>query len=333
MSKHTDPERMTRRALLSIAAATAIAASPRAVRAQPAAYPSKPVRLVLGSGAGGPVDTVARLLADYLAKDVGQPVVVVNRPGAGGQIALGAVARAEPDGYTLTLTNVSNAINQTLMPGPGFDINVDFTHVAQLIASDTALVVPADSRWRSLADLLAFARSNPGRINYASSGNGNSNHLAMEMLKSITGVSMLHIPYRGMGGAINDLFAGEIQAMFVNVETAVPLIRSGRLRPLGIGATTRNPMLPDVAPIAEQGVPGFEITTWLGVSGPKGLAPEIVDRIGKAVARVATGPYKGRQEAIGSRVLFRGAADYAAFVRAETQKWAKVIRFAGVKAG
>lgn len=293
-------------------------------------WPSRPVQLVVAAPAGGASDNFARALAEDLAKRLGQAFVIDNRPGAGGQIAAEHVARATPDGHILLMSFVGNATAQTLLPRPGLDINRDFTHVTQMMFGANTLVAHPSTGFKTLRDMLDHARKNPGRLSYASSGNGTSGHLAMEMLKQRSGTSLLHIPYRGGAQALNDLLAGQVQVMFLNTDVLLPHIRTGRINALGVSSPQRSPQLPDVPAVAES-FPGFEATAWGGVSGPRGLPPAVVEKLHAAVGAVLAGPFKAKQEALGATILGTTPPQFTAFVRAEVDKWAKVITTAGIK--
>lgn len=325
-----DTPLLRRRAVL--VSGTAFAAAPVfGVRAQPAAWPVKPVQLVVAAPAGGPSDALARMLAEEMAKLLGQPMLIDNRPGAGGVMAAELVARATPDGHTLMLSWIGNATSQTLLPKLNYDINRDFVHITQIVAGSNVLVANPSTGIKTLKDLVARAKSRPGNLTYASSGNGSSGHLAMEMLKQRAGVSVLHIPYRGGAPAMNDLLGGQVDLMFINQDAVIPHLRSGRLVPLAITSSERNPLFPDVPTVAESGYPGFEATAWAGLSTPRGTPQSVIDRIHAVALQAIHGPFKAKQEALGAQVVGSTPAEFSAFVRQETQKWARVIRAAGIR--
>lgn len=317
-----------RRRVLALAL---LAASP-ILPAQPATWPSRPVTLVVAAPAGGPSDSFARQLGEELTRLLGQPFVVDNKPGAGGQLAAELVARAPADGHTLLMSFAGNAVAQTLMPRPGLDINRDFTHVTQMMSGANVLVAHPSTGLRNFKEFLALVKAKPGQLSYASSGNGTSGHLAMELLKQRAQLSIVHIPYRGGAPALNDLLAGQTQVMFLNTDAVLPHIRSGRLVALANSAPQRSPLLPDLPTVAESGFPGFEATAWGGLTGPKGLPPAVVDRLHAAVMKVLAGPFKGKQEALGATILGTTPAEFSAYFKAETERWAKVITTAGIKA-
>ena len=295
-------------------------------------WPVKPIQLVVAAPPGGPSDNFGRQLAEELQKLLGQPIVIDNRPGAGGQLAAEFVARATPDGHVLMMSFAGNATAQTLIPRPQLDFNRDFTHVTQMMAGANVLVVHPSMGLKTFKDFVAYARANPGRISYASSGNGTSGHLAMELLKQRAGLSLVHIPYRGGAPALNDMLAGQTQAMFLNTDAVLPHIRSGRLVGLAISSPQRSPLLPDIPTVAEGGFPGYEATAWGGLSGPKGLPQPVVEKLHAAVIKVLNGPFRQKQEALGGTILGTTPAEFTAFFRSEVERWNKVITTAGIKA-
>jgi tripartite-type tricarboxylate transporter receptor subunit TctC len=317
-----------RRGIVVLAAAAA-AGIPR--HAPAAGYPARPIALVVAAPPGGPSDALARMLAGPMGKALGQPLIVDNRPGAGGILAAEAVARAAPDGHTLMLSSIINATGHTLLPKRGADINRDFVHIVQLVSGANVLVA-RPGRPTTLGELLALARAQPGRLSYASAGNASSGHLAMEMLKQRAGVSLVHVPYRGGAPALNDLLAGQVDVMFLNQDAVLPHLRDGRLQALAISSSVRHPLLPEVPTVAEAGFPGFEATAWAGLSAPRGTPPAVVARLQSAALQALQGPLKAKQEALGALVVGSAPADYTAFVRSETEKWAKVIQVVGIHA-
>ena len=326
------PIELNRRCLLLAGASQAAVLTAGSAWAQDVAYPSKPVTLVVAAPPGGPSDNFARPFAEDLAKLLGQPCVIDNRPGAGGQLSAEFVARAPADGHTLLMTFVGNATAQTLIPRPNLDFNRDFTHITQMMSGANVLVSHPSTGIKSLKDLATYAKANPGRLSYASSGNGTSGHLAMELLKQRAGLSLVHIPYRGGAPALTDLLAGQTQVMFLNTDGVLPYLRSGRLNGLAISSPQRSPLLPDLPTVAELGYPGFEATAWGGLSGPRGLPAGVVDKLHAAVMKVLQGPFRAKQEALGGTILGTTPAQFSAFFKAEIDKWATVIKTAGIKA-
>jgi tripartite-type tricarboxylate transporter receptor subunit TctC len=302
-----------------------------AARAQ-APWPSKPIQLVVAAPPGGPSDNFGRQLAEELTKLLGQPILIDNRPGAGGQLAAEYVARAAPDGHVLMMSFAGNATAQTLIPRTNLDFTRDFTHVTQMMAGANVLVAHPSTGLRTFKDFIAFAKANPAKLAYASAGNGTSGHLAMELLKQRAQVSLVHIPYRGGAPALTDLLAGQTQVMFLNTDAVLQHVRSGRLNGLAISSPQRSPLLPDLPTVAEQGYPGYEATAWGGLSGPRGLPPAVVDRLHGAVLKVLNGPFRARQEALGGTILGTTPAEFTTFFKTEVDRWAQVIRTAGIKA-
>ena len=319
------PPGLSRRSVMLGAVSLGLAAG-----AQAQAYPSRPVQLIVAAPPGGPSDVLARQLADGLGKELGQPVVIDNRPGAGGTLAAEAALRAAPDGHTLMMSWIGNATAPALLPKLGFDINRDFAHITQMVAGANILVVHPSTGFRTLGELLAHARKHPGRLSYASSGNGSSGHLAMELLKQRAGVSMLHIPYKGGAPAMNDLLSGQVDLMFINQDAVIPHQQSGRLIPLAITSTQRNAMFPNLPTVAES-FAGFEATAWAGVSAPKGTPAAIVERVHAATLKALSGPMRAKQEATGAQIVGSSPAQFTQFVRDETTKWTQVIRTANIK--
>lgn len=320
---------MPRRSVLLGAAGMALVGTGHT---QAPSYPSRPVQLIVAAPPGGPSDVLARQLADGLGKELAQPVVIDNRPGAGGTLAAEAALRAAPDGHTLMMSWIGNATAPALLPKLSFDINRDFVHISQMVAGANILVVHPSTGFRTLGELLAHARKNPGRLSYASSGNGSSGHLAMELLKQRAGVSMLHIPYKGGAPAMNDLLGGQVDLMFINQDAVIPHQQSGRLVPLAITSAQRNAMFPNLPTVAESGFAGFEATAWAGVSAPKGTPAAIVERLHAATLKALGGAMRAKQEATGAQIVGSTPAQYTQFVRDETAKWTQVIRTANIKA-
>jgi tripartite-type tricarboxylate transporter receptor subunit TctC len=322
--------RLPRRDLLRLAAAAAtLAATPRIAAAQ--AWPARMVRILVGFAPGGGVDIVARLMAQWLSDRLGQPFIVENRPGAGTNIATEAVVRAVADGYTLLLACLPNAFNATLYENLKFNFVRDIAPVAG-IARDTFLVVVHPSvPVQKLPEFIAYARANPGKINMASAGVGSGNHIFGEMFQSVTGMKLVHVPYRGAAPALVDLLAGQMQVMFAPATITIEHIRTGRLRALAVMTATRTPQLPDVPTVAEF-VPGFEASYWLGLAAPKGTPAAIVERLNREInAALADPTIKARLDAHESITIPGSAADFARLIADETERWGNVIRAAGIK--
>jgi tripartite-type tricarboxylate transporter receptor subunit TctC len=322
---------LPRRKFLQLAAsAAALPALPRAALAQ--AYPSRPVTVVVFVGAGGTPDIIARLLGQALTQRLGQSMVVDNRPGAGGNLALQAVARAPADGYTLLQVATPHAINVTLYEKSNVNVARDIVPIAGTNYDSFVLLVNPSFPAKTIPEFIAYAKANPGKVNLASSGSGNLSHLAAEMFRMLTGIDIVHVPYRGTPAAHAALLAGEVHFMCDAVGSALPNIQSGRLRALGVSATTRMRVLPDVPPIADF-VPGYEVTGWLGYGAPKGTPAEIIERLNKEVNAVLAEPaINAKLLELGSTPRPGSAADFGKLVSDDIDKWGKVVRFAGLKA-
>jgi len=322
--------RLPRRQFLRLAAgAAALPAVSRIARAQ--SYPSRPVRIIVGFAAGGSADIVARLIGPWLSERLGQSFIIENRTGAGGNIATEAVVRAPPDGYTLLLVNPANAINATLYDKLNFSFIRDIGPVAGIIRMPNVMVVNPSVPAKTLPEFIAYAKANPGKINMASAGNGTAIHVSGELFKMMTGVNMVHVPYRGAPPALTDLIGGQVQVMFDNMPNSIEHIRGGRLRPLAVTTATRWEGLPDVPTVGDF-VPGYEATVMDGVGFPKNTPPEIVQRLNKEInAGLADPKMKARLADLGAMALASSPADFGKLIVDETEKWAKVIKFAGIK--
>jgi len=297
------------------------------------AYPSKPIRLLVGYPPGGATDIVARILAPKLGERLGQPVVVDNHPGAGGIIASEKVAKAAPDGYTLVLANTAHGINPSLFGTLPYDTVASFAPVIKVADLTLVLVVNPALPVRSAGELIALARARPGALHYASSGVGQSLHLAGELLKSMAGVDIVHVPYKGSAPARADLLAGQVEMMFESAIGVMPFVQAGRLRALGVSGAQRSPAMPDVPTLSEAGVAGYEASGWLGILAPAGTPAAIVASLNadmNAVLRQAD--VSGLLADNGADVAGGSPDQFAAFVAAEIAKWAKVVRATGLKA-
>ncbi len=308
-------------------------AAPALVAAQTQAFPTKAMRLIVPFPPGGSADILARTIGQEMAKGLGQPVVVENRPGAGTAIGATATAKADPDGYTFMIGTVSShAINPSLNPKLAYDPIKDFTPISIVASIPFALVVHPSVQAESVAGLIALARSRPGAMNFASAGNGTSNHLAGELFKSMTRLDLVHIPYKGSAPALADLLAGQVDMMFDLVLTAAPHVRSGAVRALGVTGATRSSVLPQVPTVAEAGVPGYEVSAWFGIFAPAKLAPPITQRLNAEVVRVMKLPEVNEKlSAQGTEALSSTSEAFAAYVRTERDKWGQVVRSAGMR--
>ncbi len=323
--------KLTRRRFLHLAAgAAALPAVSRIARAQ--AYPSRPVRWVVTVAPAGPADTLARLLGSWLSERLGQPFVIDNRPGAGGNIGTEAVVRAPADGYTLHLTATSDAINATFYDKLNFDLRRDIAPIASLIRGPFIMEVNSSFPARTVPGFIAYAKANPGKINFASGGKGFASHISGELFKMMTGVDMVHVPYRGQAPALTDLLGGRVQLIFDSPVSSLAHIRSGKLRPLAVTTSTRSEALPDVPPIADF-VPGYEASIWFGVSAPRNTPAEIVDKLNKEInAGLADPKIRARLAELGSAPMLMTPAEFGKLVADEIEKWGKVIRAANIKA-
>ncbi len=294
-------------------------------------YPSHPISLVVFLPAGAVPDLVARIIGDSLSRRLGQPIIVDNRPGAGGNIALQAVARAPADGHTLLLLASPHAVNVTLYPSNPVSLAKDIVPVASLNHDTFALLVNPSFPVKTVAEFIAYAKANPGKINLASNGTGNLTHLAGEMFKIATGIDVLHVPYRGSPAALAALTAGDVQAGFDTIGTSFPMIKGDKVRALGVSSLSRVSMLPDVPTIAET-VPGYEVIGWLGIGAPKGTPPEIVQRLNKEISAVLAEPaIKAKMLELNSEPFASTTEEFARFLAQDTEKWGKVVKAVGIK--
>ena len=319
-----------RRQFLRLAASAGVlATAPRSSFAQ--AYPSRPITLVVFVPAGGAPDIVARLVGQALSQRLGQPIVIENRPGGGGNLALLAVARAPADGHTLLLVATPHAVNVTLYQQQSINVLRDIVPVASIDNDAFALVVNPSLPAKTVAELVAHVKANPGKINMASSGSGNLSHLAGELFKMMTGTEMVHVPYRGMPAANTGVMTGEAHVLFNALPAVVPLVKDGKLRALAVTSETAVKILPGV-PTVGASVPGYAVTGSLGIGAPNGTPPEIIGRLNKEINAVLTDPtIVSRLANIGSEPFTSSPAEYGKFIAAETEKWAKVVKFANLK--
>jgi tripartite-type tricarboxylate transporter receptor subunit TctC len=322
---------LARRRLLHLA--TAMAALPLNARSAPAqSYPSRPVRILVGFAAGGPVDVVARLMAQWLSERLGQQFIVENRPGGGGNLATEAVVGAPGDGHTLLMVSASNTVNTTLYDKLRFDFTRDTAPVASIMRAPNVMVVAPSFPAQTVPDFIAYAKANPGKLNMGSAGNGTSQHVAGELFKMMAGVDMVHVPYRGAAPALIDLFAGNVHVMFGTTPASIEYIRAGKLRPLAITTAKRWSGLPEVPPIGDF-VPGYEASGWFGISAPRNTPAEVVDLLNREIAAALSAPsMRSRLEALGGTPLTLSSAEFGTMLAEETAKWAKVVRFSGAKA-
>jgi len=319
-----------RRFLQCAAGAVALPAVSRLAWAQ--SYPAHPVRIIVGFGAGGAPDILARLVGQWLSARLSQPFVVENRPGAGSNLATEAVVKAPGDGDMLLLVSLANAVNATLYDKLNYDFIRDIAPVAGVSRDPDVMVVNPSFPAKSLPEFIAYGKANPGKINMASPGVGTSPHMAGELFKFMTGIDMAHVAYRASPPAISDLLAGHVQVYFAPISVAVEYVKAGKLRALAVTTATRADALPNIPAVGEF-VPGYEVTAWFGIGAPRSTPTEIVDTLNKEINAGLVDPkLKARFAALGSSAFVTSSADFGKFVAAETEKWAKVVKFAGIKA-
>ena len=302
--------------------------------ASAADYPTRPVRLVVPFAAGGAADIMARLVSGRLAEALGQPVAVDNRPGAGGLIGADFVAKAPPDGYTILFGGASTySINRSLYSTMPFDSATAFAPITQMSSYGNVLVVDPSLPVTSVRELIAYGKSHPGKLNFASTGAGGSMHLSGEMFKSMAGIEMTHVPYKAGAAAHVDILGGQVQVMFDAIHTALPQIRAGKLRALGVTAGTRSPLLPEVPTIAESGLPEFAALNWFGFAAPAGTPKDVVDRLNREIVRILQQPeLKARLLELGAEPVGNAPEAFAAWIQAEAERWGKIVRALGLKA-
>jgi tripartite-type tricarboxylate transporter receptor subunit TctC len=319
-----------RRRFLHLAAgAAALPAVSRLARAQ--SYPSRPVHWIVSFSAGGANDTVARIIGQYLSDHLGQQFIIENRVGAGGNVGMESALSSAPDGYTIAFVGPNNAISATLYEKLPFDFIRDSVPVAGTMRLTNVMVVNPAVPANNVAEFIAYAKANPGKINFASGGVGTSPHLSGELFKAMTGVNLVHVPYRGGAPALTDLLAGQVQVLFDNLPGPIGHIKTGRVRALGVTASKRVDSIPDVPTIGET-VPGYEATVWYGIAAPKGTPPEIVEKLNQAVNVVLANPkLQIRLAELGGEAMPMTPAEFGKLVADETEKWAKVVKFAGIK--
>ncbi len=296
-------------------------------------FPNRPVRVVVPFPAGGTTDLIARAVSQKLTESTGQPFVVDNRPGAGGNIGSELVAKSPPDGYTLLMGTVgTHAINPGLYPKMPYDHVRDFTPVILVAGVPNVLVVNPSLPVNSVQELIAYAKANPGKLNFASSGNGTSIHLSGELFKTMAGVQMTHVPYKGSAPALQDLVGGQVQLMFDNLPSSLALIKGGKLKPLAVTSLSRAAALPDVPTLAESGLPGFEASSWFGLLAPAGTPPAVVTKLNTEVAKWLASP-EAKEKLLAQGAIAAGGTpeDFAKHIAAETAKWQKVVKESGAK--
>jgi tripartite-type tricarboxylate transporter receptor subunit TctC len=321
-----------RRRFLQLAASAVVLPAISAIAAAQS-WPARPVRLIIGYTPGGSADLTARLMGQWLSERLGQPFVIENRPGGGTNIATEAVVRAPPDGYTLLLAAPANAINATLYDKDKLNFNFlrDVEPVAGIIRFPNVVVVNPQLPVKSIPELIAYAKANPGKLNMASSGNGSTIHMSGELFKMLTGTDMVHVPYRGGAPALTDLISGQVQVMFDNIPTCAEHVKSGKLRGLAVTSTTRSDVLPDLPTVADF-LPGYEASAWYGFAAPKNTPADVIDRLNKETnAVLVDAAAKTRFGELGAILLPGSAADFGKLLADETGKWGKVVKFSGAR--
>jgi tripartite-type tricarboxylate transporter receptor subunit TctC len=322
--------KLPRRKFLYLAAgAAALSAISRIAKAQ--AYPSRPVRIVVPYPPGGPNDILARLMGQWLSERLGQPVVIDNRPGGGSNIGTEAVVRAPPDGYTLLLLGSTNAVNATLYDKLNFNFIRDITPVGSIVRLSQVMLVHPSFPAKTVPEFIAYAKTNPGKINMASPGNGSTPHVAGELFKVMAAVDMVHVPYRGTAPALTDLLGGQVQVTFSVPLASIEYIRTGKLRALAVTSATRSEALPDVPTVGEF-VPGYEASSWFGVGAPKITPIEIVDKLNKEInSGLADPKLRARLAELGATPMALSPVEFGKLIAADTDKWGEVIRTANIK--
>src|SRR5215471_14858444 len=294
------------------------------------AYPSRPVRVVVGAPPGGGHDIFARLMGQWLSERLGQPFVIDNRPGGSENIATEAVVRSSPDGYTILLVTTTNAINTTLYEKLSFNFNRDIASVASITRAPEVMVANLSIPSSTLPEFIAYAKANPSKLNMASGGIGTPSHMAGELFKMMTGVDMVHVPYRGVAPALTDLISGQVQVMFGGSGSSIGHIKAGKLRALAVTTSTRSEALPDI-PTAGEFLPGYEASNWYGIGAPRNTPVEVIDKLNKEInAGLADPKIKMRLADLGGDVLALSPADFGKLIAEETEKWGKVVNFAGI---
>jgi tripartite-type tricarboxylate transporter receptor subunit TctC len=322
--------KLPRRQFLHLAAgAAALPFAPHVARAQ--AYPSRPVRIIVGFAPGGGNDIMARLIGQWLSERLSQQFVIENRPGAGTNLATEVVVNAPPDGYTVLLASLPNASNATLYDRLNFNFIRDIAPVAGIARDTFAIEVNASVPVKTVPELIAHAKVNSGKINMGSGGIGSGNHVFGELFKMMTGINLVHVPYRGAGPALVDLLGGQVQVMFASISSSIEYVRAGKLRALAVTTSTRSPVLPDIPTVAEF-VPGYEASFWTGIGAPRDTPTEIVGKLNQETnAVLADSQMKARLAGLGAAALSGSPADFGKLIAEETEKWGKVIKFAGIK--
>jgi tripartite-type tricarboxylate transporter receptor subunit TctC len=317
----------------SLAALAAACIASLALDAHAQGYPARPVKIIVPFAAGGPADIYARFVGERLQSSLGQPFVVENRPGGGAVVGTDAVAKSTPDGYTLLMMSNTHTVNESLIQNKPYQLLRDLVPVAPVNYSDLVMVVHPSVPANTLAEFIALAKAKPGGLNYASSGPGTPYHMAGELFKSMAGVDIVHIPYKGSSGARTDILGGQVQMMFDAITTMAPNVRAGKLKALATSGKTRSPVLPEVPTVSEAGVAGYDAVIWLGIMAPAGTPKAIVDRLNAEITRATNAPETreawSRQGAV---VMSMTPDEFGRFMREDIEKWARVVKISGAKA-
>jgi tripartite-type tricarboxylate transporter receptor subunit TctC len=303
-----------------------------AVAAAAENYPSRPIRIVAPSTPGDAPDVIARLVAERLSSALGQQVFVENHPGAGGVVGSDIVAKAAPDGYTLIIGNAgSHGINAAVYSKLPYDIQRDFAPVCQIAVAPNIMVVNPELPVNTVQQFIAYAKARPGKMNYASGGNGSSSHMSMELLKSVAGIDLVHVPYKGSSPALTDVITGQVSVMIVNMPPAVPFVKAGKLRALAVTTRNRSPLLPEVPTVAESGLPGFETVAWFGILAPAATPRDIIDRLSGEIAKIARSPaMRERLTSLGAQAVGSTPEEFAAIIAGDIAKWTPLARSVGI---
>lgn len=322
---------MSHRRVLGLAAALFVSVVPFAAQAQD--YPTRSVKFIVPFGAGGPADVYARVLAQHLGETLKQPFVVENRPGAGSIIGSDAVAKSDPDGYTLLVMSNTHTVNETLQPNKPFKLMEDFVAVAPISYSDLLMVIHPSVPAKDLKEFIALAKSKPGQLNYASSGPGTPYHMAGELFKAMTGTDLVHVPHKASGEMRNSVIGGHVQMMFDAVTTMTATAKEGKVKPLGTSGAKRNDLSPDVPTVSEAGVPGYETTIWLGIVAPAKTPPAIIEKLNAEITKVVNRPdVRANWAKQGAVPMTMSVKDFDAYLRKDINKWADVVKKTGTKA-
>ncbi len=297
-----------------------------------AAYPEKTIKIVVGFTPGGSADSIARILGMAMSSRIGQTVIIENRAGANGNIATEFVSRSAPDGYTLFYTSIGHAVNPALYKDAKYDPVKDFTPISQVLSAPNVLVVPASSPFNNVKEMITYAKANPGKLDFASSGSGASVHLSAEVFKQMAGLDLVHIPYKGTGSLLPDLLSGTVAMSFPNLPSALPFIQSGKLKALGVTTAKRSAAAPQIPTLAEAGVPGYDMSTWYGLIGPAGMPPAIVTQLNHELNAILQDPVI-RQKLVAQGVdpVTGSPEEFGQFIRKETRYWAELIKKAKVE--